>query len=324
MRRTTDSSLPSLALALASVLGPGCDLPVEPEEFELREGDPGVEGTWPPSGGTLNTAVLNGSTLMRIIPPNAPASCQGSDACITEIEVMSGGQHVLATAATSEQGDLVVVAEGIEYRGATLVDSRWWLDPAHTAYVTITEFAQEQGHFGYQFEHRVVEGASIRPVICEPDEDGDQWAYVVGDVNVDPGTAEISVDHGALAIACASGALGKAISWGFSPWKNGHVHDTKFYQAGLRTVMADYCGDGSSYTVDGTVIQVSNERAGQTFFDPAASTEAVFGPDGALCLSSPRIIGAGAQCSIPTCGSDESVQGMTTQSFRVWTKIPPS
>lgn len=322
----TLGSILGLALAASSS---ACDSPVETGTPVSRAipwhdpGDPPPVGTWPPSGGTLNTASLGDVPLMRVVLPGYPqGSRRPDDAYVEQIEVLGQWKSISASTATAPLGELVVEADGIEYGGADLVGSRWWLDPQQTRFILIAEHAEAQGRHGYQLEYHTTDPSDPGSPICEPDHDGDHWAYVVGDVLVDVQEASITADARSLLVACASGALGKALSWGFTPWKDEADQDLALYQAGVRTVMADYCGTGTSFTEDGTLVQVSNAAAGQTFLTPEAGTEAVFGPGGALCLTSPRVIGPGAQCTIPTCGSDEEVALLVQGgSALAWTKL---
>ncbi|MEM9459152.1 MAG: ADYC domain-containing protein [Myxococcota bacterium] len=279
-------------------------------------------GTWPPSGGTLNTAHLGDSPLMRLLLPGYPHQHLSDDAFIEQVEVMVGGQYQPAATIEAEQGELVAVVDEVARRGSELVGSRWWLTPDGSEFVTITDYAEQEGRFGYQFEYEREGELVPDPEVCPPDEDGDGWTYMVGDVRVDVGDGSITDDPGALLVACASGALGKAISWGFVPWHQGRSRDLDLYQTGVRTVRADYCGDGLSFTEDGTLIQVSNIPAGQSFVAPEQSTEAVFGPDGAICLSNPRVEGLSPLCKIPEC--DASIDPLSALGVLTWTKLAPS
>ena len=162
----------------------------------------------------------------------------------------------------------------------------------------------------------VDEGPQLWP-ICEVDIDGHQRAYLVEDVFVDVEDASITRDEGPILVACTSGALGKAITWGFSPWY-ARSGDLSLYQTGVRTVRADYCGDGNAHTEEGTPIQVSNTLAGLEFYDADEETEAIFGPNGAICLSEPRVDQPLVGCSLPSCGDDEPTEG-----YQAWTKLAP-
>lgn len=100
--------------------------------------------------------------------------------------------------------------------------------------------------------------------------------------------------------SCESGVIAKCVAWGYAPWEVGaDVHQTC-----TRMARADYCGDGISYTKDGTVIDLV-DRLGiqQSTPDAELEFEAGWGPDGAVCASRPRyqetVVGEGEQ--LPTC-----------------------
>lgn len=71
-----------------------------------------------------------------------------------------------------------------------------------------------------------------------------------------------------VTIACTNGVIAKcARQWGYKPWKsapnhiNGFEHDLRpYHQMCLRAARADYCSDGSSFTVDGTMIDIEDTR----------------------------------------------------------------
>jgi ADYC domain len=83
-------------------------------------------------------------------------------------------------------------------------------------------------------------------------------------------------------------ASASAISlWGFGS-KN--VSLEPYYQACVRLVRADYCGDGIGHTRDGTPIDIF-DTIGIERDDPAPgmSFEAAWGPDGAVCVRHTRL-----------------------------------
>ncbi|WP_299391607.1 ADYC domain-containing protein [Pelagibius sp.] len=98
-----------------------------------------------------------------------------------------------------------------------------------------------------------------------------------------------------ITLVCASGAIGKCLRMGYRLW--GEAADGTplhlFHQACTRAMRADYCGDGTSHTRDGTPIRIG-DRLG--LLDAAEAPDAVFeglwGPDGALCLARPRLADA--------------------------------
>jgi hypothetical protein len=80
-----------------------------------------------------------------------------------------------------------------------------------------------------------------------------RWDYREG---VPGGGAHID-DPGAFTFACRNAALGKCVEFGYKPWASvGGVSLADHHQACTRMLRADYCGDGTSYTVDGTPINL--------------------------------------------------------------------
>lgn len=97
-----------------------------------------------------------------------------------------------------------------------------------------------------------------------------------------------------LVVTCASGAIGKCVRFGYKPWavaKGQPLWD--YHQACVRMVTADYGGDGTSHTRDGTLIDFSDRLGIQRpQRGPASHTlsfEAAWGPDGAVCVRRTRI-----------------------------------
>jgi len=323
----------SCLLALAIPLAVACDpSPLDPLEDD--ESFRGGVGTWPPPGGTLNTAWLGDSPLMRLVLGQPFFELTPDDVRVSEIDLLVDGHRLTVppSAAHIDHGLITVTVAGVEYTGDDLVGSRWWLSLEHEDHLEISEVdtAVAPEHWGYRFDYVPDAHKSTYAEVCRASPNEGRWAYVVGDIDVDTtGTIHPSTDT--LLIACASGALGKAITWGFTPWSDPDptaALDLPLYQTGVRTVMADYCGVGQSHTEDGTAIQVKNAEAGQDFDQVFRSTEAVFGPQGALCLLEPRIPLSDRltydECTIPACGSDQDVEAlMAGNPAYAWTKLGP-
>ncbi|MDC0671273.1 ADYC domain-containing protein [Nannocystis radixulma] len=88
--------------------------------------------------------------------------------------------------------------------------------------------------------------------------------------------------------ACRGAALAKAVEWGYAPWRTASSTSLKdAHQAAVRMIRADYCGNGTTHTVNGNPIDVSDRWSIQT---PGTvwPVEAKWGPDGAVCLNTPR------------------------------------
>ncbi|NUP13060.1 MAG: hypothetical protein HOW73_44030 [Polyangiaceae bacterium] len=64
-------------------------------------------------------------------------------------------------------------------------------------------------------------------------------------------------DDSVIELACTSGGEGKCLRLGYLPWKSDK--DFARHQACTRMMRADYRGDGTSYTKNGTLIN---------FYDP--------------------------------------------------------
>lgn len=89
-------------------------------------------------------------------------------------------------------------------------------------------------------------------------------------------------------VTCTAGAIGKCVLWGYKPWQDTSMW--ALHQACVRMTRADYCGDGTGYTRDGTPIDVWDSYGIQRPDRPDGLTfEAAWGPDGAVCVARTRI-----------------------------------
>ncbi|MFO0710080.1 MAG: ADYC domain-containing protein [Sandaracinus sp.] len=92
----------------------------------------------------------------------------------------------------------------------------------------------------------------------------------------------------------------KCREWGYDP----AVVGSATHEACTRMVRADYCGDGTSWTVDGTWIDVGDPAGIQ---EPTLAREMQFeagwGPDGAVCVASTRyaVEDATGATLLPSC-----------------------
>ncbi|MBA3547526.1 MAG: hypothetical protein H0T76_13665 [Nannocystis sp.] len=106
----------------------------------------------------------------------------------------------------------------------------------------------------------------------------------------------------AVTLACRGAALAKCVEWGYAPWATASACDgdgenctqvslADHHQACTRMVRADYCGDGTPHTLNGTPIDVIDRLAPQiqaegTMARMTWDVEAEWGPDGARCVGS--------------------------------------
>lgn len=123
--------------------------------------------------------------------------------------------------------------------------------------------------------------------MCQPDPYGGQWGFPLA--FTEDGKAG---PPGAFSITCTSGARGKCIRFGYKPWHPDvdGVAMRDLYDSCVRMVRADYCGDGTGHTRDGTLIDIY-DRFGiqQSQPAPGMSFEAAWAPDGAVCIARTRI-----------------------------------
>jgi hypothetical protein len=116
--------------------------------------------------------------------------------------------------------------------------------------------------------------------LCLPDTEGRSLGFPVPD------------GRGGFDLTCTSGAIAKCIRWGYRPWEEqaGGAPLGALHRACVRMARADYGGDGSANTRDGTPIHICDRfgirpcRAGAPL-----AFEAAWGERGATCVARPRI-----------------------------------
>mgnify|MGYP003593617349 CR=1 FL=1 len=93
-----------------------------------------------------------------------------------------------------------------------------------------------------------------------------------------------------ISLGCTSGVLAKCVRWGYRPWdtvKGTSLAD--YHQACTRMARADYCGDGHTYTQEGTTVDIY-DRLPVLSRDPTLLSlfESTWTPDGAYCVARER------------------------------------
>jgi hypothetical protein len=125
---------------------------------------------------------------------------------------------------------------------------------------------------------------------CAPGPDGRRQGFPLA------GRWTLSGEHVPDALAfnltCTAGAIGKCVRFGYKPWRRLPDGTTlrDHHQACVRMMRADYCGDGRSFTRDGTLIDLY-DRLGIQKDEPAPGMrfEAGWAKDGAVCIARVRI-----------------------------------
>ncbi|MBD1821197.1 hypothetical protein H6F51_01510 [Cyanobacteria bacterium FACHB-DQ100] len=93
-----------------------------------------------------------------------------------------------------------------------------------------------------------------------------------------------------ITFSCLSGALAKCVRLGYRPWQTIKGQSLKeYHQACVRMIRADYCGDGTTHTQDGTRIDIYDRLGIQKRNGvPGMSFEAAWGIDGARSIHHTR------------------------------------
>ncbi len=141
-----------------------------------------------------------------------------------------------------------------------------------------------------------------------------RWDYRTGVA----GGGDHMADPDAFTFACEGYVLAKCVELGYKPWDSiracsgGHgrcpvISLADLHQTCTRAFRADYCGDGTSYTVDGTLIDVYDAYGYRTS-QPGWPFEAEWTTSGARCAARLRVPSQGtpscwANLQSATCGA---------------------
>jgi hypothetical protein len=241
------------------------------------------------------------------------------------------------TSGSVNQGTLEAKVGSTIYKGADLVGSRWQFtlfnadtdgdgdhdaddDPEVPVEIWISSYQQispKEAH--YTFETYDDDG-NVVPV-CEADAAGSRAMVPIKDITVNEVTGKMAKRSNTLYLACMSGAVGKAVQWGYRPWER----PLEEFEVATRMIRADYCFTGHSFTQNGTHLQVQDRYNINTFLHSDDPTEAVWSRSGVRCLNTPRnatYTAPQVQCNgqtLPTCPADTSMTTYPDTLF--WTKI---
>ena len=131
--------------------------------------------------------------------------------------------------------------------------------------------------------------------LCRPDASGTAAAIPIAALFDDHGDRVESTAQ--FTFSCTAGVMAKCYRWGYRPWLQGAVPSQEFtdlHQACTRMARADYCGNGQTWTHDGTLINLwDHAPAPGPFQDhgtppPDFVFEAGWSTKGAVCLSKQR------------------------------------
>jgi ADYC domain len=127
--------------------------------------------------------------------------------------------------------------------------------------------------------------------VCNPDPDGRPLGLPLGGRSDSAGMLA-AAESGIFELACTAGPQAKCVRFGYGPWRQAPDGRPmiEWFNACVRMMRGDYCGNGQPYTRDGTWIDLYDRIGVQTSDDdPTLKFEAVWGPEGAICVARPRL-----------------------------------
>ncbi len=302
---------------LTAGLALGCD----PELMEDSEG--GVVELRPGGGGGiwLNTSAIGTQTFSEFDTTGAVHD----GIRFTGLLIARPNDQWLSANVEITDGNLKGKVGKTHYVGADLIGSRWKFNIVEGAVETpvelwiesYTQISSKEARYTFM----TLDANGLPTPICNADSAGGQQAIPVKDITVDAATGDMLARTKTAYLACASGAVGKAITWGYRPWERSLPE----FEVATRMVRADYCYDGMSWTETGIALQVKDKYNINNFLDAAKPTEVLWTTTGSACLVTPRNLAYGAAavtCNgqpLPTCPANV---GMTTYANTLfWTKL---
>ncbi|MBI4275935.1 MAG: hypothetical protein HY659_14670 [Rhizobiales bacterium] len=162
---------------------------------------------------------------------------------------------------------------------------------ARVRIAAIEKDARDPGGEILLYDFRVIAPDGSEQPLCLPDPDGRRLGLPLAGKS-DPAGMLRAGGANDFELVCTSGAQGKCARFGYKPWAQapGNRPMRDFYNACVRLLRGDYCGDNRPFTRDGTLVDIYDRIGVQkSDDDPSLSFEAVWGPDGALCVAHTRI-----------------------------------
>ena len=217
--------------------------------------------TLPPNGTSLNGITLppNGVSLNGINPTGLSAS--GAPVAISGV--------------------------GAPLTGAGIVGSTWTAQVSDGASLTIridqavhgTDANADMWSYGMS----MLVAGSWQPLCLDPSGNPTLVDSVNGTWNVAegvPGGGSYNPSNSQFTLACRGSSIAKCVEMGYKPWR-GYAPELA---ACVRALRADYCGDGTPYTVDGTLVNLFDDK-GIRIDAIDWVPEAEWTSDGARCIS---------------------------------------
>ena len=180
-----------------------------------------------------------------------------------------------------------IVGVGTPLSGAGLVGSTWTghLSDGTNVTIRVDQAQQLTGTntdvWSYQLSGLV--NGTFHPLCVDAAGAPGFAVSVTGTWNLSQGTQDGGSYHAGTAdfsIACRGSAIAKCVEPGFKPWRDAIPE----LAACVRALRADYCGDGTPHTVNGTMVNIFDDRGIQADAVDWVP-EAEWTPEGATCVS---------------------------------------
>lgn len=185
--------------------------------------------------------------------------------------------------------------------------------------------------FRYAVSYATAEG--WRP-LCGTDEAGEPVLALALRGRWDEASGDKIDDPAAFTFACDGFVLAHCVDAGYAPWREamichrgpGRCQRTTLaahHQACTRMMRADYCGDGSTHTTDGTPVNaydglgVRNDSEDWLF-------EAEWDEHGARCMSEERIPGRTPPCMADLVDPDCGDPAHLSEGALIFSEVEPS
>jgi hypothetical protein len=180
-----------------------------------------------------------------------------------------------------------ISGSGAPLTGADLVGTTWTgqVSDGTTVTLRIDEAMQGTGANADVWSYRITSLLSTGPRPLCVDAGGSPIFAdsVSGTWNLAQGVAgggSYRPDTALFTVACRGSTIAKCVELGYKPW-TGHAPELA---ACVRALRADYCGDGTPFTVNGTLVNIFDD-AGVQLDTEDWVPEAEWTPDGATCIS---------------------------------------
>jgi len=224
------------------------------------------------AGATLNGAALANARIEHgeLVAEQGQATLHGLDLKDAHLIAQVRNIHVTPTATVNVEYRItgVVAEDAVQY------------DPTGTG-----------GTYLYTLEQNV-DGADNWQPACKLDADGRRAAIPVAATWNEHGDR---VESSTLfTFGCTTGVIAKCYRWGYRPWLTGYGDVTATHWACTRMARADYCGNGTTHTQDGTVINLWDNLPSSGPINSHQTAplgmlfEAGWATTGAVCLSHGR------------------------------------